>query len=229
MKMDTAPATTDTMARLARDGWALSSEPCRSREAAATKLLNIAEQIGEPVRSLPTRPLVEWLTTAPERSVRPNLTSWHGAGAFPLHCDTAHWPVPARYICLMCLEPGEAVRATLLWPFQRDAFSGSQLRSLETEPFLFVTGRTSFYSTVLSRTRPFVRVDLGCMRPVSTRGEDLLESLRGVLAAASPLRVRWCRGGLLLLDNWRTLHGRDAAEVSDRSRLIARTLVRTAR
>lgn len=197
-----------------------------SRDELGEAMLHVAARLGRAVPSLPGRPLIEWLSTAPERTRRPNLTALHGSGAFPLHSDTAHWPVPARYLLLSCLEPGEADRATLVWRFDETVFSASQIDTLRREPFLFVTGRNSFYSTVLSRVRPFVRIDRGCMRPVTSVGRRTLDMLKGVLESVRPAQIRWRKGDLIVVDNWQALHGRDSAEVPDVARTIGRTLVR---
>ena len=158
------------VANLEASGWArINTISGASRDELGKTMLDAAGALGRPVPSLPGRPLVEWLSTAPEQTRRPNLTALHGSGGFPLHTDTAHWPVPARYLFLSCFEPGEAGRATLVWRFDETVLTGSQLDTLRGEPVLFVTGRNSFYSTVLSPSRPFVRIDLGCMRAV-TRG-----------------------------------------------------------
>ncbi len=212
---------------LEASGWTLiNTISGASRDELGEAMLEAAGGLGRPVPSLPGRPLVEWLSTVPERTRRPNLTARHGSGAFPLHSDTAHWPVPARYLFLSCFEPGEAGRATLIWRFDETVFSASQLDALRREPVLFVTGRNSFYSTVLSLSRPFVRIDLGCMRAVTSAGRNVLGMLKEVLESVTPARVRWRKGELLLLDNWQVLHGRDSAEVPDAARTIGRTLIR---
>ena len=215
------------VANLEASGWALiDTISGASRDELGKTILEAAGALGRPVPSLPGRPLVEWLSTVPERTRRPNLTALHGSGAFPLHTDTAHWPVPARYLFLSCFEPGEAGRATLVWRFDETVFTGSQLDTLRGEPVLFVTGRNSFYSTVLSPSRPFVRIDLGCMRAITSAGRNVLGMLKEVLESVTPARIRWRRGGLLLLDNWQVLHGRDSTEVPDAARTLGRTLIR---
>ena len=216
------------VANLEASGWArINTTSGASRDELGKTMLEAAGALGRPVPSLPGRPLVEWLSTVPERTRRPNLTALpRKAARFPLHSDTAHWPVPARYLFLSCFEPGEAGRATLVWRFDKTVFTGSQLDTLRGEPVLFVTGRNSFYSTVLSPSRPFVRIDLGCMRAVTSAGHNVLGMLKEVLESVTPARICWRKGGLLLLDNWRVLHGRDSTEVPDAARTLGRTLIR---
>ena len=54
----------------------------------------------------------------------------------------------------------------------------------------------------------------------------MLGMLKEVLESVTPARICWQKGRLLLLDNWRVLHGRDSTEVPDAARTLGRTLIR---
>ena len=71
-----------------------------------------------------------------------------------------------------------------------------------------------------------MRIDLGCMRAVTSAGRNVLGMLKEILESVAPARIRWRKGRLLLLDNWQVLHGRDSTEVPDAARTLGRTLIR---
>jgi hypothetical protein len=70
------------------------------------------------------------------------------------------------------------------------------------------SGRRSFYSTILNESRPFVRFDPGCMQAVSLAGFNLAKALAASIATFTPTTIQWRAGDILIIDNWRVLHGR---------------------
>jgi len=89
--------------------------------------------------------------------------------------------------------------------------SSSQRDLCETAPFLIRNGRRSFYSTVASRQRDYIRYDTACMTPVGPDGAELRETLQDALARSWRREVDWQPGQIVVIDNWRALHGRSAA------------------
>ena len=213
--------------RLNERGWvelhgAVGDDPERS-------LLALAGTLGEVVPSRPRSDLIDRLRPARAESARlPSLSRRYGTGAFPLHTDTAHWPTPARYILVVCLHPGRLRRGTLLVQFPSLQFNRQEEVVLRSGVFLVRNARASWYSTVLSSERPYVRFDPGCMVPATADGHEASRILQERIAASFPTRIDWTRGKLVILDNWRLLHGREAAE-GDEDRVLLRVLVMAGR
>src|SRR5260370_12977058 len=95
---------------------------CVTGSSSRSALLELARSIGRPVPS-PSGELVRELAPKPPAAAgRGTLSKAYGMGAFPLHTDTAFWPVPARYVVL--LASGDIRRYTSVLTFT-DLFLGS--------------------------------------------------------------------------------------------------------
>lgn len=177
----------------------------------ADAVLAVARSLGDPVRGR-TRAIVEELSPTIEAQAYPRSQSaLHGLGQLPLHVDGAHLDRPPRYVVLACAVPGHLPSATTIVKFGDVPLSSSQRNLLETAPFLIRNGRRSFYSTVASRQRDYIRFDMACMEPVSADGAELRESFEDALARSRHHEIAWQADQILVIDNWRALHGRYAA------------------
>jgi hypothetical protein len=103
-------------------------------------------------------------------------------------------------------------------------FSPEELHLLEGAAILVRAGRRSFYSTILSPARAFLRYDPGCLEAVDERGRAALELIERRLALGSPKTHEWRSGDILVIDNWRLLHGRGPSDQGS-GRRLARILI----
>ena len=85
---------------------------------------------------------------------------------------------------------------------------------LRTSTWLVSSGRAHFYTSVLTGTAEArrYRFDPGCMRPVSRLAKKADLQIADALNPAFADRIEWEQGLVLLLDNWRVAHGREAVE-----------------
>ena len=90
-------------------------------------------------------------------------------------------------------------------------FSGSERARFEAAPFLVRNGRRSFYSTICSTSRPFVRFDEECMVPQDASGKTSARLIAQRAKDVGFTSVHWRAGEVLLIDNWNVLHGRGLA------------------
>lgn len=155
------------------------------------------------------------------RATRPSLSSQFGLAAFPAHVDGAHLRVPPRYILLYCTID-EQRRATRLFPWSSIEYPPPVRAQLSREVFAFRCGARSFLDSVVSPDREFVRLDPGCMIPRTRQAESLLRGVAAAIDASDVVTVEWYRGHAVLIDNWRTLHGRGIAQRIDRRRELIR-------
>ena len=190
-----------------------------------TEILDFARALGTPAAEprdgvvvKPLRPVVN--AAAPENT----LSSRYGEGSFPLHTEGAYWRVPPRFLLLFCVDPGECEQVTLLLdgdPLRRD----QENCSLATSPWLVSAGLRSFLSTVVGSDLR-VRFDRDCMRPTTALGLLAESKIRGFISSMEPYRHRWRTGDLLIIDNWRTLHGRGGSrQGADTRRLLLKVMV----
>lgn len=73
---------------------------------------DLARGIGCQVVQSRERELIRPMTR--EEASPSSLSASFGLSDFPLHCDAAHWQIPARYLALKCLDPGREPTGTKL-------------------------------------------------------------------------------------------------------------------
>lgn len=82
------------------------------------------------------------------------------------------------------------------------------------------SGRRSFYSSILPADEAWMRFDNGCMEAFDARGRAAIGMVEKRLTCSSPTLHHWIAGGILVIDNWRVLHGRTSAEDAVGRRLL---------
>ena len=153
-----------------------------------------------------------------------SLSAQYGLNALPFHVELSHRPRPCHYLLLGCINPGSRSATTMLLDWRTLGFSQEELHLLESAPILVRSGRHSFYSTALSPDRAFLRYDPGCLEAVDERGRAALRVVEHRLARGSPDAHEWRLGDILIIDNWRVLHGRGASAHGS-GRRLARILI----
>lgn len=189
-------------------------------------LLQIGMALGQPKRLRDWGEIVQKLTPTLEHNAHPkSLSALHSLLNFPIHIDTAHWLSPCRYVILGCSKVGSGNRKTKLLDFGLLAISKDEKKLLCSTPFKVVNGCHSFYSNVLSHHRDFIRYDRGCMVPTSSSGFEVFEIFSEERWKNQIEEIEWQVGTVLIIDNWRVLHGRGVALKEDSDRLLHRVLV----
>jgi hypothetical protein len=209
------------LSSLAQHGWATHVTP---GEDVVGELSRIGDMLGARVTGR-AGALEEVIKPQAPADAHPrSLSAQFGLNALPFHVELSHRPRPCRYVLLGCLDPGLPSAATILLDWQKLDFSPAELRLLYTAPILVRSGRRSFYSTLLSPQRAFLRYDPGCIEAVEGRGRDALVLLQHRLRAGLSEIYQWRSGDILIIDNWRALHGR-ASSWQGSGRRLARILI----
>jgi alpha-ketoglutarate-dependent taurine dioxygenase len=188
-----------------------------------TEFLGLAGSLGTPwTRSGGT---VEYLRVQTRENATPwSLSALHGLGEFPLHTDFAHDVMPPRYVLLRSSAAG-TVRPTTLQSLSAIAISSAARRILQRRVWVARGGPIPFYAPVLFGDGTYVRWDSACMSP-SCLAMDARHAWTECLASAQPVQFDWDMNTVLVVDNWRVLHGRGGhAMRSDGDRLIERIIV----
>lgn len=208
-------------------GWVWLSLPSSTESILREELLALASGLGAAVATRSAGSLCDTLLPTEAEAAKPrSLSKIHDLGEFPMHNDTAHWLAPCRYVMLACVSPGSASRPTLIIDARRLPLNEHQSSLLHSTPLRVTNGRNSFFSTILSKARRFVRFDPGCMSATTTDGAKAL----AVLARQNWLdyieTIHWEAGMVLVMDNWRMLHGRGRADCPDSDRKLLRISIR---
>ena len=154
-----------------------------------------------------------------------SLSAKFGLGAFPLHVDTAHWPIPGRYVILGCVDAAGAGSGTRLLHLRSDLFTEPEEQLLRTAVFRVRSGAKSFYATVKARGADYFRFDPGCMEPACAAATDVLTLMKDLSERTEAATIQWKAGQVVIIDNWRALHGREAIALSDERRVLLRVVV----
>jgi alpha-ketoglutarate-dependent taurine dioxygenase len=208
-------------------GWVSFTLPSSTESDLREQLLALASGLGTPAATRSNGSLCDTLLPTEADAAKPrSLSKVHAVGEFPLHIDTAHWLTPCRYVMLACVSPGSASRPTLLMDARRLPLNEHQSSLLQSTPLRVTNGRNSFFSTILSKARPFVRFDPGCMAATMTDGAKALVVLARQNWPDYIETVHWEAGTVVVMDNWRMLHGRGHADCPDSDRKLLRISIR---
>ncbi len=206
---------------LERNGWVKISTDLQCEFELRGEVLGLASALGQPNRGR-GRELVETIVPRDISSAYVgSLSARYGLTVMPLHVDTSHWTVPARYLVFGCVHPGDIATPTILC--DRYSVELTKEQELLTKSALFhvQNGRHSFYASIRGNDPNFIRYDPGCMVPASPNALDALDVFSLHAVRSRLIEVKWCAGDILAIDNWRMLHGRGPSENS-----IGRTLLR---
>ncbi|HSD37755.1 MAG TPA: TauD/TfdA family dioxygenase [Rhodocyclaceae bacterium] len=216
---------TTLLDELQRTGWTVVRALGQDRDSLEQDVTTIAGSLGT-LAGMRDRHPVQALSPYPSDVARASsLSRKYGLGTFPFHCDTAHWPVPCRFVVLGCLEPGQTPAYTTLLDTQRLQLTAREKALAEQSLFFVRNGRKSFYASILSPRRSFARVDPGCLEPCSDDAAEALSLFAPADGHPATARVMLEKGDVLVIDNWRTLHGREAVSAPDSNRELLRSIV----
>ncbi|MEQ1716633.1 MAG: TauD/TfdA family dioxygenase [Hyphomicrobium sp.] len=217
-----APPT--LLATLAERGWTRYVSDLADADAVVSEIGRIGNLLG--TRTMSRGGVLQEVVSpqTPDEAHPRSLSARYGLNAMPLHAELSHRPQPCRYLLLGCIDPGTPSAVTMLIDWRTLGFSLEELHLLEGAPILVRTGRRSFYSTILSPDRAFLRYDPGCLEAIDERSRAALRLVEDRLADASPNTHQWRRGDILIIDNWRVLHGRGPSQQGS-GRQLARILI----
>ncbi len=213
------------LSQLQRSGWAKTTAETGDPRNLALFLESIASQLGTPVRH--KFGVAEELFPRRAATGNPNsLSGKYGLAPFPLHCDTSHWRVPCRFVLVACVDPGSVPTSTVLLDTADIILSQEEQILVLSSVFLIKNGRSSFYSSIRSSNRHFIRLDPGCMKAVTNEGSEAMELYSYANQKNCVRRISWRIGDVLAIDNWRVLHGRGEQLNASADRMLLRVLVR---
>ena len=174
-----------------------------------TYMLSLAHSLGVPIGMRRRKDIIENLKPVSSDIAHPNsLSKQFALSGFPFHCDTAHWPTPCRLIIIGCKEKGACGRTTNLVDWKLLTQVDTEVNLLKYATFLIKHGRNSFYSSIIHEKGLYARYDPGCMFPASRESNIAIRLFDSLLDRVEKSEVHWENNDVVVIDNWRVLHGR---------------------
>ena len=209
---------------LSDQGWARLNVHSNDPLVLCSSLTVMASKLGAP--ALYGSSNIDSITPHHRDSARRHSLSAHyGLDRLPLHSDTSHWPTPCRFVLLACLNPGNVDTPTLLLDTSMITLSSVQRNMASSSVFLIRNGQQSFYSSILSSRRQYMRLDPGCMVPLDADAASAMHIYSYDNNHEDVREISWGKGDILAIDNWRVLHGRHECKDGYDQRKLLRVLV----
>lgn len=195
--------------------------------AAGQPTAQVAAGLGEIMLSWGGK-LVQELT--PKANSTPNTYSGlFGLDRFPFHTDLAHWPIPPRYLLLRCVR-GYADVPTMILDGRAIAseIGGELMGRALVRPRRPRCGEVRMLRLQQSNgADEIIRWDAEYLKPASHVGELVFSSFQSIVAEATAIpAVMVDDGDVVIIDNWRMLHGRPAIAPNRRDRRLQRVYLR---
>lgn len=213
-------------ADLSRDGFAVCPYflPELTTEQVATELGRLVDIS----RLLPGSGIKSIQTLVPKQATevgRNQYSGNYGFGEFPLHTDLAHWALPPRYFILRCVTGSKDVFTHVLpWEAITDMVGLSILARA-----VFATRmRRNGYSTLLKTMSNqdgvnFFRWDPVFLCPINSYAQQVADAISSSNWSLQTRKILLQRpSDTLLIDNWRTLHGRAKVSAASATRRVER-------
>jgi alpha-ketoglutarate-dependent taurine dioxygenase len=210
---------------LNQNGWCMGAFPQFRHLDLTAQVKMVAETLGEIVPGRGRQLVEQVIPRTAEAAPKGSLSSLYGLRSLPLHTDMAHWPRPCRYLVLACAVEGPSSTPTFLLDSHQVSLSRSEAAACRNAIFLVRNGRRSFYGCISSADRQFIRIDPGCMAPMSEAGNAALDAFGSERQAQVMCQHHWKAGDILIIDNWRVLHGRGNVASTTHGRILLRAAV----
>lgn len=145
--------------------------------------------------------------TKSEMATSRSFSYHYGLGEFPLHTDTSFWIRPARYIVFYAETDSDTCTTILNARSTQKVFSNYLC---DNPVFLSKTeGGAIYESPWISRVDGYIKYDPCYMKPKNAAASALVADLMNY-RSHDIFRKSWVKGQVLVVDNWRCLHGRDS-------------------
>ena len=193
--------------------------------------IDIIHSIGEPV-SLGGGEAIHQIRPISQNKSTPNTYSGnYGLGDFPYHTDFAHWHLPPRYFVLRCVIGDPTVKTTIIDSLPmlnsdvENVLSRAIVRSRRPTNGKFRFLRLIQYTDDGER---IIRWDEKFIQPASDAGVEGFNYLKNKLMVEKHEEVCLAnKGDTLIIDNWRSIHGRSSVNNPDSRRLIDRVYLKS--
>lgn len=155
-------------------------------------------------------------------------SSIFGYEEFPLHSDYAHWITPPRYLILRCISGSSSVYTKLLHSSKLISNYGDLCRRA-----VVIARRKSNEEIMMplpilfERNGEFgFRWDSFFLEKVNSASKELNEIILKIKSSECSEYLLENFGDLIIIDNWKILHGRSSVPLDASNRLVERVFLK---
>lgn len=192
-----------------------------------SELISIASEIGNILKHPNGEDVFLLKPKSENESLLGTFSNKHGLQDFPLHTDTAFYKNPARYILMHSASSNTCDTTILRKSDFWDQFTDTEKKMAERAIYLVKTNRDRFYTSFIFKENNEygIKYDPSCMMPFNKFAKNFDHIFQEVISRIEPKRIKWTDGKTVIIDNWKTLHGRKSAE-KDITRLLKRIYIK---
>jgi len=169
---------------------------------------------------------IQTLVPRPSLGSGPGYSDNFGFGEFPFHTDMAHWSIPPRYFALVCISGSSSVKTNII---HRDNILSAEEQA-ESVRAIFRARRPLEGRQLPLRmlSSDIFRWDPLFLEPVNQTAAGIASLISDRLCNAKPIEVALEEPGqTLIVDNWRTVHGRSAVPQDSKNRVLKRIYLKS--
>nr|WP_199001847.1 TauD/TfdA family dioxygenase [Flavobacterium sp. ASV13] len=190
-------------------------------------LIKISKSLGKVLKH-PNGNDIEYLKPKHKKDSVKNTFSYnYEFERFPLHTDTAFWEIPAKFVLLSSNELSHTATTIIAYEDIYKSLSISEISEIKKSIFIVKTATKNFYTSFINKYLDdnFIRFDSNCMKPVNKSAKITLEIIEDKLVKIPVRNITWDKPKVIIFDNWKVLHGREAVK-TDEHRILKRIYIK---
>ncbi|PPZ91908.1 hypothetical protein C3729_07580 [Cloacibacterium normanense] len=180
------------------------------------QLIEICENFGKIIPH-PNGNLIDILTPKESKDAKSlSFSKNFGLNKFPFHTDTAFLNNPVKYMALFSEETNDCPTLLLNFSSVLDNLDETYKKDIFKAIYGVQTPNNNFLSLLY---KPFqsefiIRYDECCMKPLNKSAKRIDVVLKKIFIDLTPIEINWTKGKLVIVDNWKFLHSRNAVNSS---------------
>ncbi|MEO9870941.1 TauD/TfdA family dioxygenase [Ekhidna sp.] len=177
-----------------------------------SSLLKAANEFGEVVKHSNRQEIFSLHPKENKDAMGGTFSNLHGLNEFPLHTDTAFLNFPVRYMMLNAEKESSCGTKLLATSQLFRQLSEAELKIARRSIFLLKTKNRSCYLPLFFKHKgqEGFRYDSTCMTPFNNHAKDFVLIMKNAFNRVETSVLKWNQHKTILIDNWKTLHGREA-------------------
>lgn len=176
------------------------------------ELISFAHTIGK-ILLHPNGIIIDTLTPKKtEDAIKNTFSNLYGHNKFPLHTDTAFWTIPARYVIMSSSDITQTSTTVISVHDIYKHFEEFEIKSLNQAIYLVKANNKTFYTKLKQSFKDEIcfRYDSCTMKPFNSHARKIDEKLNLTLQSIETNKVLWDSNKVVVIDNWKALHGRES-------------------